>query len=194
MRILASHLKNGLAIILGFTILYVAYLTVLQFIPLSENDGKVLLEISRSRTAGDQYEGAIPPRLSKRRPVFVSFYQNGTRIACLGYTKPFFPLYESVGYLSSGLGLEQPSEVEIVVTVFGRYEKLERNIAIPPGKGVMVSRDGVESAELPFTFQELNLTTGEALDLAARKAGFPGFSWDEFDAYTFDAQVFRSQS
>ncbi|MFQ5800742.1 MAG: AMMECR1 domain-containing protein, partial [Candidatus Hydrothermarchaeales archaeon] len=166
---------------------------LLQRLPLSSEDGDALIKIVESEIGGDAYMGKVTPRLSKRRPVFVSVYQNGSRIACLGYTKPFFAVYESVGYLARGINIDQEEGHDIVITIFDNYEEHRKGDEMPPRRGVMVRKEGFEGVVLPLTFEEKNLTEDEALELAAQKAGFSHFSWDDFEVFTFDAQLFKSE-
>jgi len=185
--------KKAGVLFLALVFVLLAYLALLQGLPLREEDGRVLLGIAEAGLQGRSYGSPIPARLNKVRPVFVSVYSNGSRIACVGYTDPPFPLHESVRLLSQGIDIVVPEEHEVVITVFGGYEELKEGMEIPPGNGVLVRRDGYEGVVLPLTFEERNLTDEAALELAAQKAGFQGFSWSDFQVYTFDAKVFRSR-
>jgi AMMECR1 domain-containing protein len=187
-------LKKILVFIVGFFLIVLIYNLVLQWIPLSEGDGHILMEIAGSEIEGNTYTGRVTPRLSKRRPVFVSAYQDGERVACFGYTRALFPVHESVRYLAKGMNIDLEEDYDVAITVFNDYEEYDEGDETPLGSGVMVRRDGFEGVVLPLTFKEANLTKDEALDLAAQKAGFSQFSWDDFEVFTFDAQVFKSHN
>jgi AMMECR1 domain-containing protein len=185
--------RNVLGLILGLFIIFLIYNSLLQNLPLSKADGNTLTTAALTIINGEEYEENYNPRLSKRKAVFVSVYKNDGRIACVGYTKPLFPLYKSVDYLTKGMNLEPYEEYKVVVTVFGRYNKLKEGDEIPVENGVMVRQGGFEGVVLPLTFIEHNLSKDESLELAAQKAGYSNFSWENFEVFTFDAQIFQSE-
>lgn len=185
--------RKAAILLAGLFFILALYNLALQRMALTPEDGRTLIEIARSEMEGRPYSGGLSPRLFKMSPVFVSVYRDGRRVACVGYTKALFPLYESVTHLARGLGHEGEGDYQIVITVFSGYEPLNRTEGVPEGRGILVRREGFEGVVLPFTFQEQNLTDEEALLLAAQKAGFDNYTWEDFQAYTFEAQVFREE-
>ncbi len=188
-----EKLKKGIFLVAGFFIVIIAYLTILNILPLSSSEGDVLIKIVGAEISGKEFSDPIPARLSRKRPVFVSIYEDGERISCLGYTKPIFSLHDSVFYLAQGMDLDEGGEYTTLITVFDDYEQLPEGSAIPAGMGILVRKGDYEGVVLPTTFTEKNLTDAEALDLASQKAGFERFSGDDFEVYAFNAQIFRSR-
>jgi hypothetical protein len=187
--------KNIISIsgfIIGLILIFLIYSALLNSLPLSRRDGEVLIGISESTMMGESYKGEITPRLSKKSPLFVSVYQNKTRVACLGYTKQYFPLHQSVELLSRGIELDAYSDQEIVITIFGDYSEFRKYDELPNNRGLLVIKDGSEGVVLPQTFKEKGLSIDDGLNLAAQKAGYREFDWDEFEVFTFEAQIIRS--
>jgi AMMECR1 domain-containing protein len=187
-----EKIKKFLVFLSGLILIFIVYLALLQNLPISQRDGGVLIEIAGAVIEGKSYTGDPPQSLSIRKPVFVSIYKDGSRISCLGYTNPFFPLFESVEYLSKGTNIKSEEIDEIVITVFGSYKELGEGEEIPGTSGILVRKDGFEGVVLPSTFKEERLSDEEAFELAALKAGFSSFSRDDFEVYTYDAEIFRS--
>ncbi len=158
---------------------------------LSKREGMILVEIARKTIDGEKYDGTIPPGLKMNRPVFVSVYQDGERVSCLGYTYTTMPLYMSVEMLSEGHKIDRTVDYEVVVTVFREYETIGSKEEIVPGKGLLVEQDGRVGVVLPLTFEEQNLTSEKALKLAVLKGDIPDFSWEKAEVKVFDAEVFR---
>jgi AMMECR1 domain-containing protein len=188
-----GKIKKTAFFIIGLAVLFILYTTALETLPLTSKDGAILVEIAKAELSGHTYNRAVPQKLARNEPVFVSVYQDETRVACTGYTKPLFPLYESVAMLSKRIPPSEDENQEIVITVVGKYRMLKEGASIPVGRGVFVRKDLAEGIVLPQTFDEQKLSDEEALNLAAEKAGFSEFSWDDFEAFTFDAQIFRSR-
>lgn len=188
----SSYMRKAAGLVVFVAVATVLYWLLAQHLPLSEGDGLALLEIAHAEIAGEEYKGPLPAKIHRKRPVFVSLYKNGTRVNCLGHTGSFFPLYQSVKYLSSSMKVENGS-YGLAVTIFHDYEKVENLNGIAEGYGVLVRKDGKEGVVLPQSFREYNLTDEEALKLAAMKAGFERFSWDEFEVYKYRADVYRGE-
>jgi len=179
--------------IIGLAALFILYAIAMEKLPLTTDEGETLIEIAGKTLTGQEFNNVVPQKLTRKQPVFVSIYQNKTRVACVGYSRSLFPLYESVELLAKGIELEPIDSYEIMVTVLGEYAPLNENEKIPAQHGVLVRRDGVEGVVLPLTFTEQNLTDTEALNLAAKKAGFTDFTWEGFEVFTFNAQIFQSK-
>jgi len=189
-----GDIKKGILFTGLFVGLLLGYNALVENLPLTEEDGRILLDIADRGLHEETYEGGIPLKLSRKAPLFLSVYQENKRVSCIGYTKPYFTLQQSVDRLSESTEFDKSKDYSLAVTVFGDYQPLEKYGLIPSNHGVLVTKNGTEGAVLPQSFTEYGLDDNLALDLAAWKAGFESFTWDEFTVYVFEADVFTQSN
>jgi AmmeMemoRadiSam system protein B/AmmeMemoRadiSam system protein A len=175
---------------------------------LNEQEKEKLLKIARESITLHLKGENLPkfevtePRLQELRGVFVTLHKKGMLRGCIGYIKPFMPLYKATSdcaisaavkdYRFSPLQEDELDEIDIEISALTPLQKINDIDQIKVGEhGLYISRSPYSGLLLPQVATEYGWNRETFLAQTCRKAGLPEDAWEKgADIYIFSAQIF----
>lgn len=177
---------------------------------LTSKEKKELLQLARSSIetflVGKKvlsYQSQNPKFLEKRG-AFVTLKKRGHLRGCIGFIRPFLPLYQTVIQAAIYAACKDPrftplspkelEDIKIEISVLSPLKKIDDPGLVEVGKhGLFISRGERSGILLPQVPVENHWSRETFLKQACLKAGLPKDAWKKgAEIYIFEAVVFHS--
>jgi AmmeMemoRadiSam system protein B/AmmeMemoRadiSam system protein A len=179
-----------------------------SFVPLAEDEKRVLLELARESIRGHlssrktSLPDDLPDRLRREQGVFVTLRSQGHLRGCIGHMADDTPVSQLVAAMAlqaafndmrfPHVELDELPEIEIEISLLTPLRRIGSPAAIEVGRdGVLLRKEGRSAVFLPQVATEQGWDRDTMLTHLCRKAGLPPNAWQEkCDLFVFQAEVF----
>lgn len=183
-----------------------------------EHDREKLLNFARESissffTGKEPKKLKIDDEISRKTGVFVTLKKNGELRGCIGYTEPFYPLYEGIKNAAHAAAFNDPrfpplteeelKEITIEISVLTEPELIEvtspeeyeNNIKIGEDGLIIKAEDGRGGLLLPQVATEQGWNAEQFLEHLCKKAGLQPGDWKDKsnEIYKFQVQKFSDE-
>jgi AmmeMemoRadiSam system protein A len=182
---------------------------------INSEDRKKLLKLAREsiKSAFENKEpkvdNNIKNKFSDKRGVFVTLQENEELRGCIGFPRPYYPLWQGIIFAARSAAFEDPRFFPLKKEEFDRI-KIEISVLTVPElikvknseeylnkikigeDGLIIESDYGSGLLLPQVFTEYNCTPEQALIMLCQKAMLPINAWKDLrnKIYKFQAEVF----
>jgi AmmeMemoRadiSam system protein A len=135
---------------------------------------------------------------------FVTLTKQGELRGCIGYTEPFFPLYETIIRAGTAAAMQDPrfmpvtvselAELQIEISVLSPLSRATADEVVVGTHGLVIEQGHARGLLLPQVPLEWGWQHDEFLAHTCQKAGLPPDAWrNNATIYTFPADVFSDK-